>query len=102
MRFNLGEIFPQPELQWKDTQYRQKNTDRTSNTLHTYKCQSHDTNKQVLGEIALRSPSYVAWGPVAADPRYQELSEGFLPFRKPSECSDDADRRQLRSKGFPS
>ena len=44
VRFNLGEIFPQPELQWKDTQYRQKNTNRTSNSLHTYKCQSHDTN----------------------------------------------------------
>ena len=44
VRFNLGEIFPQPELPRKDTQYHPKNTNRTSNFRHTYICQSHDTN----------------------------------------------------------
>lgn len=68
------------KLPWKDTQYRQKNTSRTSNFWHTHLCQSYDTNQQVLGEIALRSPSYVALSPVAADARYQELSDRFLPF----------------------
>ena len=38
------------------------------------------TNK-CLGEIALRSPSWVAKVPVAADPWYQELSDESLPFR---------------------
>lgn len=80
VHFTLEELFPQPELPWKDTQYRQKNTNRTSNFWHTHLCQSYDTNQQVLGEIALRSPSYVALSPVAADARYQELSDGFLPF----------------------
>ena len=80
MRFTLEEPFPQPQLPWKDTQYRQKNTNRTSNFWHTHLCQSYDTNQQVLGEIALRSPSYVVLSPVAADARYQELSDGFLPF----------------------
>ena len=80
MRFTLEELFRRPELPWKDTQYRQKNTNRTSNFWHTHVCQSYDTNQQVLEEIALRSPSYDALSPVAADARYQQLSDGFLPF----------------------
>ena len=44
VRFNLGETFPQPELPCKDTQYRQKNTNHTSNFRQTHISQSYDTN----------------------------------------------------------